>query len=476
MTAMPTLARRRAARPSAAQAFAAAAAAAGGLAVGVAVTVDVKVGLALALAAVAAPLALIDVPVAAAAWVGLGLLSGLAPFGLATTAVGLLLLAAWLVRLPAERARAAAALRLHRGLLAWAGLLLLWLALSIGWARDPGAAALELARWSMAAVALVILLTVVRTERDIRLIVVALIAGTLVSVLVGLAAGGLGAPETSLDTATSTQGRLQGGSGDPNFLASYIVPVAVLAAAVRPLLPAVGRAVVPGAIVVLVVGLGATQSRGGTLAAIAALLAAVVLMRGRRLWVLATIALVTCAAVAYFAAMPSAIDRLTSSSDGGNGREDLWRVAGRMFADHPVAGVGLDNFRVRSSGYVREPGSLQFVDLIAERPHEVHNTYLQILAENGVVGLLLLVAFVLAALASARRAARRFQARGAVALAQIARAVLVADVALLVAALFLSFGSRPTFWVLLALGPLLLGVASTSRNPYRGAGSRAAPG
>jgi len=471
MTVMPTFARRRPVRPDVAQAAAAAAAASAGVAVGVAVTVDLSVGVALALAAVAVPIALIDVPLAAAAWVGLGLLSGLAPFGLATTATGLLLFGAWLARLPAERARVAAALRLHRRLLILGGLLLLWLALSLAWAQDPGVAALELGRWCVAAVALVVLLTSVRTERDVRLVVVALIAGTLLSVLIGLAAGGLGAADTS-DTATSTEGRLQGGVDDPNFLAAYIVAVTVLAVAVRPLLPRIGRMLMPGVIIVLVIGLGATQSRGGMLAAIAALVAAVVLMRGRRLAVLATVVLLAGVGLAYFVATPTAASRLTSGADRGNGREDLWRVAGRMAADHPLTGVGLDNFRVRSGEYVRQPGLLKFVDLIAERPHQVHNTYLQLLAENGVVGLALFVAFVSAVLSSARLAARRFEAAGAAALAQFSRAVLVADVGLLVAAAFLPLGSRPTLWILLSLGPLLLGVAN-SRGEWFG---RAAPG
>jgi hypothetical protein len=59
---------------------------------------------------------------------------------------------------------------------------------------------------------------------------------------------------------------------------------------------------------------------------------------------------------------------------------------------------------------------------------------------------------------SAVRAARRFEAAGAPALARFARAALVADVAFLVAAFFLSTGSSPTLWVVLAIGPLLLGL------------------
>jgi O-antigen ligase len=443
----------------AAHVAAAAAGTVGGVAVGVAVAVDVRIGLLLAVAAVAVPVALVDVPLAASLWVGLGLVSGLPAFGLATTAAGLLLLVAWLVNVPAARGSIAAAIRLHRRLLTCVGLLLLWLAASLAWAQDPGVAALGLGRWAIAGAVLVVLLTAVRSERDLRLIVGALIVGALVSVLIGLAGGGLGSAASSADTATSTDGRLQGGADDPNFLAAYLVPTLVLGAALRARLGGIPRAALPLALAILAAGLFATQSRGGLVAAVAAIACAFVLVRGRRLAV-AACALALCgAAVAYFSAEPSALERLTTAAaDRGNGREDLWRVAGRMSADHPVIGVGLDNFRVRSPEYVRQPGTLQFVDLIVERPHEVHNTYLQMLAETGVIGLGLLGAVVAAAMGSAVRAARRFEAAGAPALARFARAALVADVAFLVAAFFLSTGSSPTLWVVLAIGPLLLGL------------------
>jgi O-antigen ligase len=315
---------------------------------------------------------------------------------------------------------------------------------------------------------LVVLLTSVRTERDIRLVVVAIVAGTLFSVLIGLAAGGLGEAGAGVETATATEGRLQGGADDPNFLASAIVPAVVLAVALAGLVRARQRPALLAAIVVLVVGLVATQSRGGALAAIAALLASLVVMRGRRGHVLAVVALVAAVALAYVAVSPGALSRLTSAEDRGNGREDLWVVASRMADEHPVTGVGLDNFRVRSAEYVREPGSLQFVDLIAERPHEVHNTYLQLLAETGVVGAALFVAVVALALRSAGTAARRLAAAGRRELAQLARAVLVANVGLLAAGVFLSTGSRALFWILLALGPALLGLAPPVAPRARG--------
>jgi O-antigen ligase len=461
MTFTGTFARRRWQPPSAAQAMATAGGALAAIAAGAGVAVDPRLGLTIALAALAIPVALVDLPLAAAVWAGLGLVSSLPAFGLATTAAGALTAGAWLARAPAERARIAHALRLHRRLVGLAALLVGWRAVSLLWAPDPGQAGAELARWCIAGGTLVVLLTSVQTLRDVRLLIAAIVAGTLLSVVIGLAAGGLGASAAPVETATSTEGRLQGATGDPNVLAGYIVPALVLVAALAAFVPAVARMALAGSAVVLVVGLGATQSRGGIVAAGAALAAAFVLLRGRRARVALTALAVACVAAAYLSAVPDTLHRIASAAeDRGNGREDLWLVAQRMSADHPLIGVGLDGFTALSHQYVREPGTLRFVDLVAERPHEVHNTYLQLLAETGVVGLGLFASVVVAALASARSAARRFEAAGASTPARLARAVIVANVGLLTAAAFLSVGSRPTVWVLLALGPLLLGVAS----------------
>lgn len=470
MTLTRTFARHQWDPPSTAQATATAGGAAVAAAAGVAAAADPRLGVILALAAFAVPVALIDLPLAAAVWVGLGPVSSLAAFGLATTAAGVLTLGAWLVRLPAERARVSLALRLHRRLLALVALFMAWLAISLLWAPDTGRAAAELWRCCVGAGTLVLLVTCVRTLRDARLVIASLVVGVLLSVVIGLAAGGLGSAAGAVETATSTEGRLQGGTGDPNVLAGYIVPALVLTAALATLLPKVMRLALVPAAAVLVVGLGATQSRGGLVAAACALAAAFVFLRGRRGTVALTALALGCVAAAYLAVAPETLHRVaTAAEDRGNGREDLWVVAQRMSSDHPVVGVGLDNFVVLSREYVREPGTLRFVDLVAERPHQVHNTYLQLLAETGVVGLGLFLAVVWAALGSARRAARRFQAQGATGLYRLACAVVVANVGLLAAAAFLSIGSRPTLWVLLALGPMLLGVA-VSMPKTEGAG------
>jgi O-antigen ligase len=162
----------------------------------------------------------------------------------------------------------------------------------------------------------------------------------------------------------------------------------------------------------------------------------------------------------WISANPAVLQRIErAQEDRGNGREDLWLVARRMRADHPSTGVGLDNFRVRSPEYVRRPGSLDYVELVVDRPHEAHNTYLQMLAETGAVGLGLWLVLVVTAMASAYRAARRFERAGRRSLTVLSRGVLVGDVGLVITTFFITAQSTATVWVLIALGPILLGVS-----------------
>jgi O-antigen ligase len=168
-------------------------------------------------------------------------------------------------------------------------------------------------------------------------------------------------------------------------------------------------------------------------------------------------------ATAWFSVYPAALERLTTFDEGGTGRTELWGVAWEMARDNPITGVGLNNFVVESKEYVRQPGSLEFVELIAERPRVAHNIYLQLLAETGFVGLALFLVLLASCLRAASRAAKGFDARGDPELAALSRAVLVAVLAAAGASTFISNGTDWRLWVLLGLGPALL------------AASRAAP-
>jgi O-antigen ligase len=95
----------------------------------------------------------------------------------------------------------------------------------------------------------------------------------------------------------------------------------------------------------------------------------------------------------------------------------------------------------------------------------VHNVYLQMLVEVGIVGLALFLIVVANSLAASMRAARRFERREDYESAALGRAVFVGLIAALVASFFISNGSGFQIWVLLALGPLLLRNAEAQDEP-----------
>ena len=80
----------------------------------------------------------------------------------------------------------------------------------------------------------------------------------------------------------------------------------------------------------------------------------------------------------------------------GSNRYDFYRVALDVFADHPVAGVGADNF---FQDYLERGSS-------PETPRNPHNLALRTLQQTGVIGALLLLAGWAAALLAAWRAMR----------------------------------------------------------------------
>jgi O-antigen ligase len=110
------------------------------------------------------------------------------------------------------------------------------------------------------------------------------------------------------------------------------------------------------------------------------------------------------------------------------------------------------------------------VGYIAETPFPAHNTYLQLLAETGIVGLVGFVAVAIGCLRAALHAARLFERKGMPDYAHLARATLMGTTGMLSAIFFFTDGDDWRLWILLGLGPALLALAH--RAPAR---VRAAP-
>jgi hypothetical protein len=95
---------------------------------------------------------------------------------------------------------------------------------------------------------------------------------------------------------------------------------------------------------------------------------------------------------------------------GGSNRYDFWTVSWGALKDHPVGGLGMDNFQAE---YLREGTS-------DEQPRFAHSLQMGVLAQTGLIGILLFLGWVAGALvggATALRAPpRRAAAAGALTL------------------------------------------------------------
>jgi O-antigen ligase len=283
----------------------------------------------------------------------------------------------------------------------------------------------------------------------------------VVSVMVGVFTGGL----TGASSITSVEGRLAGGSGDPNYLAAALVPAIMIAVGLANLRRGlIERWALTVAIAIMALGLAATGSRGGLIAAAVALIASCIFLKGRRGQALVWLSLAAIVAGVWFGSTPTAWERITSVEDAGNGRSDLWHVAAQMTGDNPVLGVGLNNYRAVAPDYTRTPGELKYVNLIAERPHFVHNVYLQLAAETGFIGLLLLLGIAFGALRAMHRAGNNFEAHGDYAWAAFARSLLVGTIGMLTAFAFISNGTDQRLWFLLGMGAALYTVSRAPRS------------
>jgi O-antigen ligase len=177
-----------------------------------------------------------------------------------------------------------------------------------------------------------------------------------------------------------------GSSGDPNTFAINLAGAALIAITLLACRPSWQRALVaavvfPGIVFVIL----ATASRGAMLALTGgcAVFLAFSAIRGKLL-IAATGAIV---AVGTFVGFTANVSPLASARLVGEvGTESVgyrvgWtQMALEMWRDHPIVGIGPSQFLRYYATYR--------VDSVPREEYYPHNTFIQVLAENGVVGLL----------------------------------------------------------------------------------------
>jgi O-antigen ligase len=370
--------------------------------------------------------------------------------------VGLLLAVAWLARFSfrgnEERDFFADHPYLTWVLIAFFG----WATVSLLWATQTGTGITALSRYAPNILLLPIAYTAVRTRRNLTLVLGAIVVGAVLAASFGI----LQPPASGLIEESS---RASGTVGDPNELAAFLLVGLALAAGF-----ALGRKHSPMvrfaaglAVPLCAAGIFLSLSRGG-LVALGALMVAGTVCAGRwRIAITAILVTVIAGGALYFtqlAPLP-ARERVTTTA-GGSGRSDLWKLGLRMVRAHPVTGVGVGNFQAVSADYVLQPGTLARAELVfSEAPKVTHNTYLEVMAELGVPGFLLFMSVVVSCLACALRAAHAWAARADPTMEALARGAFLGLVGMLVADFFISDMYTKLLWVMLALGPAMLAVA-----------------
>jgi O-antigen ligase len=91
----------------------------------------------------------------------------------------------------------------------------------------------------------------------------------------------------------------------------------------------------------------------------------------------------------------AATTELDASTHEGASRNEIWRATLKMFATHPILGVGLGGYWIGITSYHDASGLMT--------PQEAHNDYLELLSSGGVTGFALCVWFAVAVIRSARQ-------------------------------------------------------------------------
>lgn len=222
-----------------------------------------------------------------------------------------------------------------------------------------------------------------------------------------------------------------------------------------------------------------TYSRGDALALIAVFAAAAIYKRINPLYLLV-------GALGLLLALPllpaGYLDRLTTILDtaSGNqqaiyneaslrGRAGATQAAIAMFLDHPFVGVGRENYPLHELDYLA--GSSLAYKSTGIPPHDL---YLEIAAEHGLMGLLVVGGALLAVGRALREARSRFRAVGDMAQADLVGWLGISLFGYLVSSLFLHGAYLYQLWLQVALIIALRQIARTAAAvPAYGAGEGA---
>jgi O-antigen ligase len=343
----------------------------------------------------------------------------------------------------------------HPGVTAGAVVLVTWSAVSVVWAHSRGAALTSTYELILDMLLFPIVFFAIRRRDHFLWILAAFVMGALFSAAIGLGQSG---------------SRQTGALGDADQEGTLLAVALILLAGVVAGLPrgSAARRWAAVGVPVLAVGVVNAGSRGGLLALACGLAAGAVFGGRWRSKAVAILVVGSAGAGIYLTtiAPPAASNHL--SGTGSTGRTDLWKVGLRVWESNPVGGAGAGNFSSVSVDYVQEVDNISFGQyIISQRPKPVHNTYLELLADLGIPGLLAFMVIAAGSVSAAVQAARIYERLGNPGAELMSRCVALAVVAELAGAFFITATPLKLLWLILALPFPLLAVARSESRALR---------
>jgi putative inorganic carbon (HCO3(-)) transporter len=335
-----------------------------------------------------------------------------------------------------------------------------WHLISPLWAESSSSALAATMRLALDVVLFLIVYSAIKTPRQAIWLIAAFVAGAVLDAAYGLLF------VSAADPAHLAAQRLGSSIDNPNELASILVAALALslglAAASRR--ASLGRLAALCAAAICGGAIFLTGSRGGLIGLGVALVAFLIVGTRWRMRIVIIAIVLALVGFGYFEFVASADLRSHVSTVGsGTGRLDLWTVGWRMVQANPILGVGPGNFDVSSVHYLLQPGAIEQARYFIGTPKVAHNSYLEVLATLGIVGLAFFIMILGSCVRSALRAARKFSGVDP-RMELIALSVVVALAGMLATDFFGSREYAKELWLLLALAPTLLAIARSEQQ------------
>lgn len=263
--------------------------------------------------------------------------------------------------------------------------------------------------------------------------------------------------------------RAVGGIGDPNYLVLYLtIPLALSLGLFQAERSALLKILLGFSLLTLLVATILSFSRGGFIAVMVILVLWLLKSQDRKkiMTFLIGIAVAVLAVSSFLPAVPlqSWLQRISPQAalqDAGAGRFYIWRGGLDMFLAHPLFGVGIGNFLYRYPEY-------SSYDPRGPQQRVAHNTFLEVAAEQGMVGLLVFLSLLWVTYRYLRTAAIAAQERRLYFTAHLAKALQLGLLGFLAGSFFLTAHLSKSLWLLFGLAVVMHNIY----NPHRVEGSR----